>query len=534
MKTSWLESSFFRFVKLSFFGFLLMQICLCAQINAQTSIHLTLGNPSNAQTNVANSAGNYLLIKPEFVLSYNRTLGGPNWVSWHLDASDLGGEDRGNFAPDLSLPRPWQILPNDYARSGYDRGHVCPSGDRTANRASNDATFVMSNMLPQEGDINRFAWAKLEMYTREVVSRGGAEAYIIAGGYGSKEKIARGKINVPTNFWKIIVFLPKGENDLKRINRNTRVIAIDMPNDKGLSGEPWNKFITTADAIEQATGYDFLSNVPLSIQAVIEARKDSGRDLPKGKDFSALITLDDDTSITAKTIDNNARNEMSAFDFPAPKNLTGKKTLWATNYYVYGDLRSETAGIPLLTMTGKKLGATLAPRDWCLGGVEGTFRIVDEAGNAKTFNYAGTAGKSLQADCSPYIRSRSINLTALGKSRYMQAKGEFGDGVKGMILVPYRTIAVDPKFISYGTVVYIPAARGVEITLPDGTKVKHDGYFFAADTGGAIKQNHIDVFTGISRNKTFEFVKIKETGTFEAYIIDNAQIAEKLRQSHTP
>jgi endonuclease G len=134
----------------------------------------------------------------------------------------------------------------------------------------------MSNMLPQEGDINRFAWAKLESYTRDLVKRG-SEAYVIAGGSGSKETIARGRLNVPARFWKIIVVLPKGSDDLRRINRSTRVIAIDMPNDEGLERDPWRKYLTTVDALEEATGYDFLSNLSEDVQTIIEARKDTGK-----------------------------------------------------------------------------------------------------------------------------------------------------------------------------------------------------------------------------------------------------------------
>jgi endonuclease G len=256
---------------------LVLIFALPFSVPAQTaSIHSALGNPSNAVANKEMS-DNFLLEKPQFVLSYNKAKGGANWVSWHVEAADLGGEERGQFAPDLSLPKDWRILPRDYLNSGYDRGHLCPSGDRTASRIANDATFAMSNMLPQEGDVNRFGWAKLEGYTRDLVKRGN-EAYVITGGYGSKETIANGRVNVPTNFWKVIVILPSGKNDLKRINTKTRVIAVDMPNDEGLSQKPWRDYITTVDEIETATGYDLLSKLPEAIQAAVEAKKDTGRE----------------------------------------------------------------------------------------------------------------------------------------------------------------------------------------------------------------------------------------------------------------
>ena len=81
----------------------------------------------------ASTPDDYLVSKPQYVLSYNKSRGIPNWVAWHLSAGDLGPTDRSQFAPDASLPKGWaRITPNDYRNIGYDRGHMCPSGDRTA------------------------------------------------------------------------------------------------------------------------------------------------------------------------------------------------------------------------------------------------------------------------------------------------------------------------------------------------------------------------------------------------------------------
>ena len=69
----------------------------------------------------------------------------------------------------------------------------------------------------------------------------------------------------------MIVVLPEGENDVERIDAQTEVIAIDMPNQQGIRSTDWQEYLTSIDAIEQATGYDLLSNVPEDIQAEIEA-----------------------------------------------------------------------------------------------------------------------------------------------------------------------------------------------------------------------------------------------------------------------
>ena len=115
---------------------------------------------------------------------------------------------------------------------------------------------------------------------------------------------------------------------------------------------------------------------------------------------------------------------------------------------------------------------------------------------------------------------------------WYKAKGKYGDGVNGYILVPFRTIAVDKTKIPIGTVLFIPSAVGKEIILPNGTKSSHDGYFFSADVGGDIKGNHIDVFTGLFKSEPLDFSKSIPTGTFEAYIITNDEIKNQLIKKH--
>lgn len=253
--------------------------------------NLALGNPSGALAPTTPTAAdpnsatpnldfdNVLLDKKEFALSYNKTKGGPNWVSWHLQKSDIGRSGRSNdFRPDETLPRALWIVPSDYRGSGYDRGHQCPSGDRTSDAQTNSATFLMSNMLPQAPDLNRILWNKFEEYCRSQLKGGANEEYIICGGVGSKGTIAKGRVNVPASCWKIAVILPSGDDDLKRINAKTRVVAINIPNDDAaLAGKTWRDFLVSVDSVQTATGYDFLSNLPRDVQDALEAKVDAGR-----------------------------------------------------------------------------------------------------------------------------------------------------------------------------------------------------------------------------------------------------------------
>lgn len=250
-----------------------------------SSEHLVMGNPSNATTNV-NQPTNYLLDKPQYAVSYHRDRGEPNWVSWHLDNTWLGSTPRqDDFRNDTTLPAGWyQVQATDYSGSGFDRGHHCPSADRTNSVASNSSTFLMTNMMPQSPDNNQGPWAALETYCRTLVSQGN-ELYIIAGGSGTggsgsnggtTNTVAGGHVNVPSQTWKVIIVLPAASgNDVSRVTTSTRTIAVIMPNVQGIRSNDWKIYRVSVDQVESLTGYDFFSNVPASTQSVIEARVDN-------------------------------------------------------------------------------------------------------------------------------------------------------------------------------------------------------------------------------------------------------------------
>jgi endonuclease G len=245
--------------------------------------NMAMGNPSGA---VASSSyyWNYLMQKPQYSMSYHRDRGTPNWVSWHLSSAWVGSAARqDDFRADASLPAGWyQVGSTSYSGSGFDRGHNCPSADRTSSVTDNSATFLMTNMIPQAPNNNQRTWAALENYCRTLINAGN-ELYIICGSYGTggtgangyATTINGGKVTVPRRVWKVVVVLPEGSSDASRVTTGTRVIAIDTPNDNSLL-TTWGSYRTTVDAIESATGYDIISSVAPSVQSVVEARVDNG------------------------------------------------------------------------------------------------------------------------------------------------------------------------------------------------------------------------------------------------------------------
>jgi endonuclease G, mitochondrial len=242
---------------------------------ASVSIHLTLGNPSDATTSVTDKR-NFLMVKPQFVLSYNNFKGGPNWVSWHLQAEDVGNVDRSDsFHPDPDLPEGFKrVVTGNYTNSGFERGHLCNSKDRTDTEDNNFATFAMTNILPQKADNNKGPWKALEMFSRKLLDEGN-ELYIVAGAFGTKGTIARHTINVPRIFWKVIIVLPDGRDDVNRIDASTRAIAVCMPNIAGIRRKDWRGYVSTIRNIETATGFDLLSELSTRVQNALETRRDA-------------------------------------------------------------------------------------------------------------------------------------------------------------------------------------------------------------------------------------------------------------------
>ncbi len=245
-----------------------------SNIEDAQKIYLALGNPSNA-TGSQSNADNYLMVNNAYALSYNNSRGAANWVAWRIAVSDFGEAERqDNFRPDPNLPKNFtRITPTDYTGSGFDKGHLCPSADRSSSPEANSQTFYMTNMIPQTPDLNRNVWNDFETYSRDLVKKGRVDLYVVAGCYGEKGKLKK-KITIPTNCWKVIVAVPQGA-DFSVINENTHITAIDMPNTTFPAKTDWRKYRTTVRAIEQKTNLNLLSNLAPALQETLENRIDN-------------------------------------------------------------------------------------------------------------------------------------------------------------------------------------------------------------------------------------------------------------------
>src|SRR5215831_20230895 len=168
-------SSLTRFASCLFAGLSLLIFPPAANgIDNDPALQMQLGNPSGATADTNNHV-HYLIQRTIEALDYNNSRGQPNWASWDLTSGDANNTvvRQDSYAADTNLPPNfYQVGANEYSTSGYDRGHLCPSADRTDSTNNNNLTFLMSNMMPQAPDNNRITWDGFENYFRSLADAG--------------------------------------------------------------------------------------------------------------------------------------------------------------------------------------------------------------------------------------------------------------------------------------------------------------------------------------------------------------------------
>ena len=151
-----------------------------------TNLQMQLGNLTGATADT-NNHNHYLIQRPVETIDYSDVNGQPNWASWDYTSDDTGSSGRGNFSVDTSLPPNFKQIPTSTYGTvngqSYDRGHMCPSADRTVSEATNDLVFIMSNIIPQASSMNEGVWATIENYCRDTLAAAGNELLIMCGPY---------------------------------------------------------------------------------------------------------------------------------------------------------------------------------------------------------------------------------------------------------------------------------------------------------------------------------------------------------------
>lgn len=131
----------------------------------------------------------------------------PLWSAEHLTADNIDAAKtlsrENSFHSEQQLPASLRAELSDYARSGYDRGHMAPNGDMP-DRESQHESFTLANMVPQDADNNRHVWAGIEGAVRKLAQKEG-DLYVITGPAfigGNLQKA--GNVLVPSHLYKLV------------------------------------------------------------------------------------------------------------------------------------------------------------------------------------------------------------------------------------------------------------------------------------------------------------------------------------------
>ena len=192
-----------------------------------------------------------ILRRRGYITSYNSYTKLPNWVAWELNREKLVERESrtDKFLPDPDLSPAEAVTTDDYKRSGWDRGHMCPAGDNRWHWRAMQESFYMTNICPQNHNLNRGDWKELEEACR-AWAQCEEGIYIVCGPvfYNQKHRtIGRDHVvTVPEAFFKVVLCL--GEP-------RPKAIGFIFKNASG--NHPLDKYVNSVDEVERITGIDF-------------------------------------------------------------------------------------------------------------------------------------------------------------------------------------------------------------------------------------------------------------------------------------
>lgn len=203
-----------------------------------------------------------LLHRKGYTVSYNKETMQPNWVAWHLTAEHADGvwtRPSGNaFHEDADVPSP-RASNYDYKGSGWSRGHMCPAGDNRWDDVAMYESFSLSNICPQNRNLNSGDWNDIEQVCRQWAKKYG-DIYIVCGPVFYRqehETIGANKIPVPEAFFKVVLCL----------NGTPKGIGFVCKNSEG--NRKTDFYVNTIRQVERITGYKFFPNLDESTKTTV-------------------------------------------------------------------------------------------------------------------------------------------------------------------------------------------------------------------------------------------------------------------------
>jgi len=210
--------------------------------------------PGSSKTHIpydinANGKCDKIIERKAYVSCYSYENKIPLFVAYKLTKESVSPSLKrpSRFFYDNTIPSEYRSKLSHYKRSGYDRGHMMENASADYDKQAQMETFILSNIVPQNSNLNRNAWAYLERATRIAAKRYGT-VYIVTGAVPSKDNfLKKGHVNVPAYMFKIIHIPSKGTTDI-----------IFVPNAKGvLKDRILKDYLISFDKLKEYTGIDF-------------------------------------------------------------------------------------------------------------------------------------------------------------------------------------------------------------------------------------------------------------------------------------
>lgn len=207
-----------------------------------------------------------ILRRAGYTTEYDASNKIPRWVAWCLTSNHVTGSykrDGKKFMEDEDVPAP-RATHYDYIQSGYDRGHMCPSGDCKWSELAQEQSFLLTNICPQNPNFNRGDWNEMEQQCRAWAEKYGA-VYIVCGPVlmnSRHKRIGKNKVTVPEAFFKVVLRMEPEPCAIGFIYRNTD------------GNRPKDSYVNSVDQVERITKLDFFHNLPDEIENKIEKTAD--------------------------------------------------------------------------------------------------------------------------------------------------------------------------------------------------------------------------------------------------------------------
>jgi endonuclease G len=210
--------------------------------------------------------GEQIIEHEGYILSYNEKYEQASYVAYKLTQNELYGpfDRKDNFKEDPAVTTKSATLA-DYRKSGYDRGHLCPAADQKESELAMSESFYMSNMSPQDPDLNRRIWADLEGCVRTFADNNQL-IYVATGPVltdGPYKTIGESEVAVPNYYYKVVLDYKMPE---------VKAIGFVLPNKKGEKN--LEEYAISVDEVEKLTNIDFFVNLPDEIEEQLESSYD--------------------------------------------------------------------------------------------------------------------------------------------------------------------------------------------------------------------------------------------------------------------